>query len=102
MTAGWISNRATALGDPCLDIGVSGDRVRGFSLSISLRGRHGEAGTDPMGRSHYWVTVRAIEEVEEGTDRWAVQNGLISITPLRLDLTDHGALEETLAAERRE
>jgi 5'-nucleotidase len=59
-------------------------------------------GTDPMGRSHYWVTVRAIEEVEEGTDRWAVQNGMISITPLRLDLTDHDALAETLATQHRE
>ena len=49
-------------------------------------------GKDPAGRPLYWVTVRPIEEVEEGTDRWAVQHGLISITPLRLDLTDPGAL----------
>jgi 5'-nucleotidase len=61
-----------------------------------------QPGTDPMGRAHYWVTVRPIEDVEEGTDRWAVQNGMISVTPLRLDLTDHAALEETLAAQRRE
>ena len=65
-----------------------------------------QPGTDPMGRAHYWVTVRAIEEVEEGTDRWAVQNGLISITPLRLDLTDHEALASArgpaLAARHRE
>jgi 5'-nucleotidase len=61
-----------------------------------------QPGTDPMGRAHYWVTVRPIEEVEEGTDRWAVQNGMISVTPLRLDLTDHAALEGTLAAQRRE
>ncbi|HUF12598.1 MAG TPA: 5'/3'-nucleotidase SurE [Longimicrobiales bacterium] len=51
-------------------------------------------GHDPMGREHFWVTVRPIEEVEEGTDRWAMQHGLITITPLRLDLTDHGALED--------
>ena len=49
-------------------------------------------GKDPLGRDHYWVTVRPIEEVEEGTDRWTVQQGLISVTPLRLDLTDHEAL----------
>jgi 5'-nucleotidase len=49
-------------------------------------------GKDPMGREHFWVTVRPIEEVEEGTDRWTVQRGLTSITPLRLDLTDHDAL----------
>jgi 5'-nucleotidase len=53
-------------------------------------------GKDPMGRGLYWVTVRPIEEVEEGTDRWAVQHGLTSITPLRLDLTDAEALQEAL------
>lgn len=47
---------------------------------------------DPMGRQLYWFTVIPIEETEEGTDRWAVERSLISITPLRLDLTDHAAL----------
>jgi 5'-nucleotidase len=47
---------------------------------------------DPMGRTHYWFTVSAIEETEEGTDRWAVDHGYISMTPLRLDLTDYEAL----------
>jgi 5'-nucleotidase len=54
-------------------------------------------GADPMGRRHYWVSVRPIEEVEKGTDRWAVQHGLTSVTPLRLDLTDHGALAAVVA-----
>ena len=50
-------------------------------------------GEDPAGRKHYWVTVRPVEEVEEGSDRWAVRNGLVSLTPLRLDLTDANALK---------
>ena len=49
--------------------------------------------TDPLGRSLYWLTVKRVEELEEGTDRWAMRNGLVSITPLRLDLTDETALE---------
>lgn len=53
-------------------------------------------GNDPLGRQHYWVSVQPIEELEEGTDHWAVQNGLISITPLRLDLTAHDQLRETV------
>lgn len=48
---------------------------------------------DPMGRQLYWFTVVPIEETEEGTDRWATERGLISITPLRLDLTDGDALQ---------
>jgi 5'-nucleotidase len=55
-------------------------------------------GRDPMGREHFWLTVAPLEEVEEGTDRWAMERGLVSITPLRLDLTDVAALER-LSAE---
>jgi len=48
--------------------------------------------TDPMGREHFWFTVMPIEQVEENSDRWAVSRGLISMTPLTLDLTDHREL----------
>lgn len=51
-------------------------------------------GTDPMGRKHFWFTVVPIESVEEGTDRWAIEQGYVSMTPLRLDLTDEKALAE--------
>ena len=51
-------------------------------------------GKDPLGRPHYWLSVRRVEELEEGTDLWAVRNGYISITPLRLDLTDERALAD--------
>jgi len=49
---------------------------------------------DPMGREHYWFTVVPIREPEANTDRWAVENDWISITPLRLDLTDDTELEK--------
>lgn len=49
-------------------------------------------GTDPMGRKHFWFTVKSIEGAEENTDRWAMERGLVSITPLRLDLTNEEAL----------
>jgi 5'-nucleotidase len=55
-------------------------------------------GTDPMGRKHFWFTVVPIESVDEGTDRWAIEQGYVSMTPLRLDLTDEKALA---AAEQR-
>jgi 5'/3'-nucleotidase len=47
---------------------------------------------DPRGREHFWFTVTPLEKAEPGTDRWAIENGWISITPLRLDLTDETAL----------
>lgn len=51
-------------------------------------------GTDPMGRKHFWFTVQTMEPAEEGTDRWAVEHGKVSITPLRLDLTNEAMLAE--------
>ena len=53
---------------------------------------------DPYGRELHWLSVRALEQVEEDTDRWAVRHGLVSMTPLRLDLTDQAALERLRAA----
>lgn len=53
-------------------------------------------GTDPIGRKHYWITVTPLEAAEEGTDRWAVDQGYVSITPLRLDLTNENELVKAL------
>jgi 5'-nucleotidase len=50
--------------------------------------------TDPYGRKLHWISVRRIDEADEGTDLWAVRNNLVSITPLRLDLTDEDVLEK--------
>jgi 5'-nucleotidase len=49
-------------------------------------------GEDPMGRKLFWSTVITIEQMEEGTDRWAVEKGYVSMTPLRLDLTNEKEL----------
>ena len=49
-------------------------------------------GKDPMGRPHFWFTVTPIESTEEDTDRWAIEQGYVSMTPLRLDLTDETQL----------
>ena len=49
---------------------------------------------DPMGRQHYWYTVIPIEQSAEGTDRWAMARGHVSVTPLRLDLTDDDLLKQ--------
>jgi 5'-nucleotidase len=58
-------------------------------------------GTDPKGRKHYWITVMPLGAAEEGTDRWAVEDGFISMTPLRLDLTDEKALAKAVAKQSK-
>lgn len=57
--------------------------------------------TDPQGHSLFWFTAAPVEATEEGTDRWAVERSLVSMTPLRLDLTDLAALERVRASSSR-
>jgi 5'-nucleotidase len=60
--------------------------------SVRLYNNRIVPGVDPMGRKHYWFTVIPLGPADEGTDRWAVENDYVSITPLRLDLTDEEQL----------
>jgi 5'-nucleotidase len=49
--------------------------------------------TDPRGRAYYWIGGdEPIWEEEEDTDFLAVSQGFVSVTPLRLDLTDYRAM----------
>jgi 5'-nucleotidase len=50
---------------------------------------------DPRGRPYYWIgglPPRGI--ADHGTDIWALENCLISITPVNLDMTAHHLLED--------
>jgi 5'-nucleotidase len=61
----------------------------------SVRAYNGKvvAGQDPMGRKHYWFSAIPLTEPDENSDRWAVENHLVSLTPLRLNLTDEEWLQ---------
>lgn len=44
---------------------------------------------DPRGRPYYWITGQLVRDVDDpDTDNAATQQGLVSITPLLMDLTD--------------
>jgi 5'-nucleotidase len=64
----------------------------------SVRQYDGEVvpGKDPMGRSHYWFMVKPLEPADEDTDRWAVENGYTSVTPLQVDLTNPEQLSQQM------
>ena len=49
---------------------------------------------DPRGKPYYWIGGEApTGVVEEGTDFGALSQGYISITPLRMDMTDFPRLD---------
>jgi len=82
--------------EPCLiNVNFPASSPRGTRwTSQSVRHYDGKVvpGKDPMGRTHYWFTVVPVESPEEGSDRCAIEQGFVSMTPLRLDLTDHDEL----------
>jgi 5'-nucleotidase len=52
-------------------------------------------GLDPRGREIYWVGAAGKgQDAGPGTDFHAVATGLVSVTPLQVDLTRHAALED--------
>ena len=50
---------------------------------------------DPRGRPVYWIGPAGVgEDAGPGTDFHAVANGYVSVTPLQIDLTRHGAVDD--------
>jgi 5'-nucleotidase len=49
---------------------------------------------DPRGRRYFWIGGEPRWEEGPDCDHAAVTAGLVSVTPLRLDLTDYRALDE--------
>jgi 5'-nucleotidase len=51
-------------------------------------------GIDPRGRAYYWIGIQKVSWKEDrGSDYATIGDGLISITPLRADMTDYRTLE---------
>ncbi len=50
---------------------------------------------DPRGKAYYWIGEEVFpEDTVEGTDYYAIKHGMVSITPMRSDMTDHRSLVE--------
>lgn len=63
---------------------------QGFKTARPVISEH----IDPRGKLYYWIgEVREGFRAEGGTDFEAVDEGFVSITPMRSDLTSHTALE---------
>lgn len=82
----------TALGLYNINFPPAPKRIKWTRQSIRLYDGNVIPGEDPMGRKHFWITVTPLAPAEENTDRWAVENSFVSITPLRLDLTNEKEL----------
>lgn len=73
--------------------------VKWTRQSVSLYDGTVIPGEDPMGRKNFWISVRSLDQAEENSDRWAMEHDYVSITPLRLDLTDEKRLKQKLSEQ---
>lgn len=69
----------------------------GFVVTKQGKRRYGDAiieKDDPRGRKYYWIGGTELDfDGAPGTDFTAIRDGLISVTPLHLDLTNYEAME---------
>jgi 5'-nucleotidase len=79
-----------------LNVNVPPEKPKG--VAITVQGQRAHEGTileglDPRHRTYYWIEEGRDEWVsDEMSDIFAVRSGLISVTPLRTDSTNHRAL----------
>jgi len=88
--------------DTLLNVNIpEGARPAGYAVTRQGKRRYGDAvveKTDPRGRKYYWIggTELGFDDVE-GTDFSAIHAGLISVTPLHLDLTNYESMNSIRA-----
>jgi 5'/3'-nucleotidase len=93
--------------DTLLNVNVpqlpGGAAPHGVARTRMGRRRYGDAiveKVDPRGRKYYWIGGQELEFVEEeGTDFYAVRQGLISVTPIHLDLTNYRSFDALVGVD---
>jgi 5'/3'-nucleotidase len=78
--------------------GLPADQIRGVRITRCGKRIYRDElieRVDPRGHKYYWIGGdKPSGETElEGTDIWALAHGLISITPIHMDMTSHALLE---------
>ena len=96
----WVARRVKQWGLPpntFLNVNVPAMPQGGYKGYMITRQGQVRTGTEsfvevkhPSGRTVYWnvYSERKSESQPEGTDFWAVENGYVSVTPMKIDETD--------------
>lgn len=85
-----------------LNVNVPPGEIRGSRIThqgTNLGTTNIVEGTDPRGRAYVWIGIQDIAWSKEdiNSDYAALEQGLVSITPLRAEMTDYRALEKLRA-----
>ena len=76
---------------------ISNTKLKGIKICRQANGVWEEKfdkRTNPLGREYYWLSGKFVNNDQgEDTDEWALENGYVSITPTKYDLTAHQAIK---------
>ncbi len=82
--------------DLLLNVNIPAESPRGVELTRLGKRKYKQVVVekeDPRGKRYFWIAGTPEWQEEEGTDQAALSAGLVSVTPLHLDLTDYRGLE---------
>lgn len=84
---------------PLVNVNLPADPVGIRWTHQSVRQYNGQVveSQDPNGRRHYWFSAIPLTNPDENSDRWALDHGYVSLTPIRLSLTDETWLQKMQA-----
>lgn len=81
-----------------LNVNVPEGEIRGARLThqgVKMAELRIQDGVDPRGKSYYWIGEQIVSwQEDQGCDFEAVARGFVSVTPLRIDMTDYRCLED--------
>ncbi len=87
-----------------LNVNVPQGSIRGVRVTVQARRNHitkVNQRLDPRQRPYFWIEEAQDDwEPHDRSDRQAILDGWVSVTPLQPDMTDHGALETVEALTR--
>jgi 5'-nucleotidase len=70
-------------------------------LGHRAKGKAPEVVSDPRGRERFWIsTAGEGDDAGPGTDFYAVVHGYVSVTPIQVDMTRYGVIDEVRAWSR--
>jgi 5'-nucleotidase len=101
--AGIITKKTLETGLPryiCLNVNIPDTHhIHGIKICRQSEGYWAEEfikREDPSGKSYYWLTGEFInaERQNDDTDEWALENGFVSIVPVKLDMTAYEYMDE--------
>lgn len=84
----------------CLNVNIPDvEDVKGIKICRQAAGYWNEEfinRKDPSGRNYYWLAGNYVnaEKAEKDTDEWAIENGFVSIVPVKVDMTAYEYMDE--------